>query len=264
MRGYKTGIRLAAAALLCLLALLATGCGNQAAAYDKALTIFAEGDYAQAAAAFGKLGDFLQAKTYAAYAQGLTYYGQGGYIAAEPYFEQTRDFMYGDQRYRFCHAYALEAAENFADAAVWYGELLEFEDAPQRAAYCRARVAQDNADYETAIGNYNDAKGYQDAAARLDVLNFQIFDRAVALMNDREYGQALTLFLMLGDNYDAPEYARTCKNYMLDQSYADADAMVKSGDLQGAYDIFVTLAGYRDAAARASDLAAQLGIDVTH
>ena len=33
-----------------------------------------------------------------------------------------------------------------------------------------------------------------------------------------------------------------------------------SGDLQGAYDLFSSLSGYRDAAQRAEDLAAQLGI----
>jgi tetratricopeptide (TPR) repeat protein len=261
MRVRKTGKRAAAAALLCLIALLASGCGDQTAAYDKALALFSEGDYAEAAAAFGKLGDYLQAETYAAYAQGLTYWDQGNYTAAEPYFERARDFMYGEQRYRFCHACALEEAGQFAEAAAWYAGLEDFETAPQRAAYCSARVAMEAFDYEAALIHYRDAGAYADAAARLDALNFEIYDHATALMGEQSYAQAMELFTLLGENYDAREQARICKNYFQDQTYAQAEALVKAGDLRGAYDLFSMLSGYRDAATHASELAAELGID---
>ena len=45
----------------------------------------------------------------------------------------------------------------------------------------------------------------------------------------------------LGDNYDAQEQARICKNYFLDQTYAQAEAMITDGDPLGAYNLFVTL-----------------------
>ncbi len=263
MRKIKPGMRLAALVLVCLLALLVSGCGDKEAAYDKALAIFAEGDYAQAATAFDKLGDFLQAETYAAYSQGLTYYNQGNYAAAEPYFESTRDFMYGQQRYNFCHAYVLEEAGAFAEAAQWYEALGEFEDAPARAAYCLARVAVANEEYETALVKFAEAGAYSDAADRLDTLNFEIYDRAIALLDAKDYEQAFSLFTLLGDRYDAEAYARTAKNYMLDQDYADAEQMIKDGNLQGAYDIFHAMAGFRDSAGRASELALELGIDDT-
>ncbi len=262
MSGPKPGKRAALLLWLCALALLLSGCGDKSASYNKALAVFGEGDYAEAAAAFGKLGDYLQAETYAAYAQGLTYWEQGDFIDAEPYFEQTRDFMYGDQRYLFCHAAALEAAQLYAEAAQWYAELGTFEDAPQRAAYCTARAAIENKDYETALTGYNDANGYADAADRLDALNFEIYERAAALRDEQKYGEAFTLFTLLGDRYDAPEQARICKNYFQDQTYAAAEALIASGDLQGAYDTFSMLSGYRDAATRAGELAAQLGIDI--
>jgi hypothetical protein len=263
MRRSKTGKRVAALLFVCLLALSVSGCGDKAPAYDKALAVFAEGDYAKAAADFARLGDFLQAKTYAAYAQGLTYYDQGNFTAAEPYFAQTRDFMYGDQRYSFCHAHVLEEAGEFAQAARWYEALGEFEDAPSRAAYCIARDAVENEDYETALIKYSEASGYQDAEERLDKLNFEIYEHATALMNEQNYEQALLLFMLLGDRYDATEYARTAKNKMLEQDYLAAEQMIKDGDLQGAYDTFHALAGFRDAAARAGELASLLGIDVT-
>jgi tetratricopeptide (TPR) repeat protein len=263
MRGYKTGKRTAAILLLCLLAFIVSGCGDKTAAYDKALALFAKGEYADAAAAFAKLGEFLQAETYAAYTQGLTYYEQGSYTAAEPYFEQTRDFMYGDQRYRFCHAYALEEAGAFAEAAAWYEALGEFEDSAYAAAYCAARAAAETGDYETALIRYGEAEGYQDSEVRLDAMNFEIYERATTLMDGKDYDRAFILFTLLGDRYGAAKYARTCKNYTLEEAYAAAEQMIKDGDLQGAYDQFSALAGYRDAASRADELAARLGIDVS-
>lgn len=263
MRKTKPGKRFRALLSVCLLALLVSGCGDKEAAYDKALAIFAGGDYAQAAAAFDKLGDFLQAETYAAYSQGLTYYNQGNYAAAEPYFESTLGFMYGQQRYNFCHAYVLEAAGAFEEAARWYEALGAFEDAPARAAYCLARVAVENGEYETALVKFADAGAYGDAADRLDALNFEIYDRAIALLDARDYRQAFLLFTLLGDRYDADEYARTAKNYMLEQDYLSAEQMIKDGNPQGAYDVFHAMAGFRDSAARASELALELGIDDT-
>lgn len=263
MRVREAGQRAAALLLLCVLALSVSGCGDQSGAYDKAIAVFGEGDYAAAATAFAKLGDYLDAETYAAYAQGLTFYEQGNYTAAEPYFEQTRGFMYGEQRYSICHAAALEAAGQYGEAAELYGKLGEFEDAPKRAAYCKARQAMENEDYETALAGYQDAAGYSDAADRLDALNFEIYERATALKDEQSYEQAFKLFTLLGDRYDAPELARICKNYSLDQTYAAAEAMIAAGDLRGAYDQFSMLVGYRDAATRAAELADTLGIDVS-
>jgi tetratricopeptide (TPR) repeat protein len=263
MHKPKAGKRLAAGIFVCLLVLLISGCGDKEAAYDKALAVFAEGDYAQAATAFSRLGDFLQAETYAAYSQGLTYYGQGNFAAAEPYFEQTRGFMYGEQRYSFCHANVLEEAGDFAQAAIWYEALGEYEDAPERLAYCLARIAADNGDYETALVKYAEAGSYSDAPDRLDKLNFEIYERAKAFLDAMDYRQAFLLFTLLGDRYDATEYARTAKNHMLEQDYVNAEQMIKDGDLQGAYDVFHAMAGFRDAAARADELANLLGIDTT-
>ena len=47
----------------------------------------------------------------------------------------------------------------------------------------------------------------------------------------------------------------------MDAQYDVADWVEQSGDAQGAYDLFSSLSGYRDAAQRAQDLASQLGIE---
>ena len=67
--------------------------------------------------------------------------------------------------------------------------------------------------------------------------------------------------LVLGDYLSSADQAVECKTYLRDAEYDQADALEASGDLQGAYDLFSSLSGYRDAAQRAEDLAAQLGIE---
>ncbi len=263
MRIRNAAKRAAAMLLTAALLALVSGCTDKSAAYDKALAVFGTGDYAAAAEAFAKIGDYLEAETYAAYAQGLTYWEQGSFTQAEPYFEKTRNFMYGEQRYLYCHAAAQEEAGQFADAALGFETLGAFEDAALRAAYCRGRAAAEGEDYEAALIGYKDAGAYADAAARLDALNFEIYSRATELKDAQEYEKAFQLFTLLGDQYNAPEQARICKNYLLDQTYEAAEAMIAAGDLQGAYDAFSMLAGYRDAQTRATELAAQLGIDLT-
>ena len=54
---------------------------------------------------------------------------------------------------------------------------------------------------------------------------------------------------------------RVMSGELRDAEYDQADALESSGDLQGAYDLFSSLSSYRDAAQRAEDLAAQLGIE---
>ena len=54
-----------------------------------------------------------------------------------------------------------------------------------------------------------------------------------------------------------------CKEYLRDNQYHEAEELLSAGDLQGAYVLFSSLSSYRDAAARANQLAAQLGIDTS-
>lgn len=264
-QGKQHGASAAKRALLmlcaCMLSFTLTACsGDKTSAYNKAISVFSTGDYAAAATAFDKLGDFQQAATYAAYAHGLVLYDKADFAGAEPYFEKTQDFMYGKQRYLYSHANVLQAAGTFNEAAAAYKLLGEFEEAPARAAYCTARFAEGTEDYETALFDYGEAGTYADSAARLSNLQTQVYDHAMDLKYDKQYEQALNWFGLLGDYFDSQDQAKQCKNYFRDQQYAQADTYEAQGDLKQAYDVFSGLSGYRDADTRANDLAQQLGI----
>ena len=249
----------------CVLALSLTACsGDKTSAYNRAIAVFATGDYAAAATAFDQLGDFQQSATYAAYSHGLVLYDQGDFAAAEPYFASTQGFMYGKQRYTYCHANVLQAAGTFDEAAATYKSLGEFEDAAARASYCTARAAEDKKDYETALFDYADAGAYADAATRLDNLQTQVYTHAKELKAAQNYEQALNWFGLLGDYFDSQAQAKQCKDYFRDQLYDQADTYENQGDLQKAYELFSGMSGYRDADSRASELAAKLGIAVPY
>lgn len=258
MQPSKRIVLVLAALLLCL-----SGCTqNKSGKFEAAVKLFAAGDYAQAAEAFEKLGDYATAPTYAAYSHGLVLYDQGQYGAAEPYFAQTRDFMYGEERYQYCHAFALMEAGSFADAAACFEGMGEFENAARQAQYCVARYAEDSRDYENALYAYEAAGQTQDAPDRLLNLQGQLYNRAIAMKAEGDYANAITLFTMLGDYLSAAEQAIQCKEVGLERQYSDAEALEAQGDLQGAFNLFLALSGYRDAADRAQALSVQLGIEI--
>lgn len=252
--------------LLCLCAALLfplSSCTqDKSLTYNRAVDLFANGDFAEAAKVFAKLGDYASAPTYAAYSQGLVLYEQGQFAAAAPYFEQTQDFMYGRDRYRYCSAHSLMDAERFAEAQAAFAAMGDFEDAPIQAKYCEARAAELNKDYEIALYGYEASLGLYDAEDRLYNLQGQIYNRAITLKEEGNYASALTLFTMLGNYLSAPEQAVECKEIGLDLQYDQADALEAQGDLQAAFDIFYALSSYRDAADRAHLLADRLGIEI--
>lgn len=255
--------RLCMLALLTAMALVLSGCGiNYSKTYSDAVESFADGEYADAAEAFEKLGDYSNAATYAAYSRGLVLFDQGQYIAAEPYFAKVRDFMYGETRYQYCYGCVLESQGSYSEAAAIFLALGQYENAPTLYRYNNARYAEDNNDFATALYDYQQAGDYSDAAIRLDNLRIQIYDQATLLMTEGYYEQALNLFSMLGNYYDSAEMARECKQHFRQARYDEAEALCESGDLAGAYQIFLSLTGFSDATTRAEELGLQLGYDL--
>ncbi len=277
--------------LLCaLLPVLSSCAGNPSGSYQKAVNLFATGDYEAAAIAFERLGEYQQAATYAAYSRGLVLFEKADYAGAEPYFEKSRDFMYGQDRYTYCHAKGLEAAGNYSEAAELYLSLGEFENAAAAGNYCAARVAEGNKElkdalegfeasleafeaaqgqtgnaleeFEAALDGFEAAQGYADATLRLDGLQGQVYDYAMGLKKAGNFEKALNLFGKLGEYFDSPVQARECKQFFRDQLYVRAEALEKEGRLQEAYEAFLGLSGYSDAQTRAETLAARLGIEM--
>ena len=250
-------------ALLCALLVCLCGCTqNNSGKFESAVKLFANGDYAEAAEAFEKLGDYSSAPTYAAYSRGLVFYEQGRYAEAEPYFAQAREFMYGEERYQYCHAYALLEAGAYDEAAASFAEMGEFEDAPLHAEYCRGRAAELARDYETALFCFAASAEVQDAEDRLYNLQGELYNFAIECKKEGNYKDAIAFFTMVGDYLMAAEQAIECKEVLLEQQYADAEALEASGDWESAFAIFNALSSYRDAAERAQTLANWLGIEI--
>ncbi|MCL1855180.1 MAG: hypothetical protein FWF86_05550 [Clostridia bacterium] len=254
-----------------------TACsGSRDVAYQKAVDLFASGDFEAAAAAFDRLGDYQQAPTYAAYSTGLVLFEKEDYIGAEPYFEKSQAFMYGKARYDICRAYGLQQAGHFAAAAALFGSLGAFENAPQAYHYCLGRAAEGAADYESCLYAYPLAAGYADADDRLADLQYQIYTRAMQIkveavtsMEDpgdlrpgitEDFQNALTFFTILGDYQSSRIHAGDCVERLRQLRYDEAEAQERDGQFQEAYESFLALSGFSDAAGRAEELASRLGI----
>ena len=139
----------------------------------------------------------------------------------------------------------------------------DYESAKTLYHYNIARCEEASGDYENALFDYEQAGTYSDAAQRLDLLRTQVYDSAVLCKTEGDYEQALTLFSMLANYYDSPEQALICKQHFREQRYADAELLYANGDAQGAYQIFLSLTGYSDAATRAEEIGLELGIEPT-
>ena len=144
-----------------------------------------------------------------------------------------------------------------------FGKLGDFEDAARHQYYNEGVDAENRKDYEKALYDYSAAGNVTDASDRLLNLQGQIYNRAIELREEHSYEEAIYLFTILGDYLSSARQAVECEQIFRDDQYSQADAMEMAGDLQGAYDLFSTLTGFRDAAQRASDLASRLGIPDT-
>jgi len=264
--------------LLCCAMALTACSGSRDVAYQKAVDLFAGGDFEAAAAAFERLGDYQQALTYAAYSMGLVLLEKADYTGAEPYFEKSQSFMYGKTRYHYCRAYGLQEGGQFLEAMELFKTLGEFENALQGYYYCLGRAAEDAADYESSLYAYPLAAGYADTDARLDNLQYEIYTRAMQSKVDaitsmenpddlrpdiaEDFQEALSLFTILGAYQSSRLHARDCIERLRQLKYDEAESMERDGKLQEAYEAFWALSGFNDAAARAEELASRLGIPI--
>lgn len=88
----------------------------------------------------------------------------------------------------------------------------------------------------------------------------QIYNRAIALKQEGDYQTATDLFMLLGDYLSSADQAVESRPTCGTPSMTRPTRWRAAAICQGAYDLFSSLSGYRDAAQRAENLAAQLGI----
>jgi hypothetical protein len=114
-----------------------------------------------------------------------------------------------------------------------------------------AFVAQD---YVAAADLFEKLGAYKDAADYLDLSrNYILYNEGVALLDTAQHDQARDIFLMLHDLYDfsdSQELAQRCTDFL---TYREAEDLYNRDAYYEAYNLYISLDTFEDAAQRAKD-----------
>ncbi|MBR6515190.1 MAG: toll/interleukin-1 receptor domain-containing protein [Clostridia bacterium] len=80
------------------------------------------------------------------------------------------------------------------------------------------------------------------------------YNKAVGLMKDGEYTQAISAFEAMNGYKDSTEKIGECKTAIIDEKYNAAIELIDSGNIIEAYDALIALDGYKDSAQKASSI----------
>ncbi|MBR6405032.1 MAG: SRPBCC family protein [Lachnospiraceae bacterium] len=208
--------------------------------YQEAKKLMNREEYAEAAKAFEALNGFKdsdalaqECRTAAAYEEGTKLFAEGDYEAAIAKFTEAGDYE--------------DAADKTAEAEA---ALTELKNA---AAYEEAIALFESGDYEAAARAFTALYGYKDAWQYLerceDAILTQQIQEAIAA-EDYEEAQRL-LDTSRGKNLEGYEdYLQEC---WLGRGYQRAVEAFNDELYYTAYEQFLSLGGYRDAADRAED-----------
>lgn len=226
--------------LLLALMLLALGCSTAFARsaeddYEKALALLAEEKYQDAVKAFDELDSYLDAPRYSMYSSAMQYAQNGLYAIAVQNFTSLGDFM----------------------------------DSPLLAVYYTALACEETEEYETAQQLLDEISLYKDSADRLltypEKINARDYKKAVAAQEANDLDAALSLFKKLGNYQDSASRLKEVEQLILERDeaaalaaneakYQQADEQEAAGNFAEAYDLFIALGDFKDAAARAQSV----------
>ncbi|MBE5786617.1 MAG: hypothetical protein E7324_03660 [Clostridiales bacterium] len=192
--------------LLLFLGFILTACGGPDSTYKNAQELLAQGKYAKAAEKFESLGSYEDAVN-------LTIY---------------------------CKACALCESGDYETGIAALEKMGDYKDCTMRIAYFTARswddASKDNADYEMmakARALYNENLLYLDSMDRIASLDKRMekvdeekYNAAVALMNAGKYSDAYDAFVALNGYKDSTEKA----NSLFSQVFVEKSKSVKVGD----------------------------------
>lgn len=169
--------RLIAAVLI--VALMAALCACQGRAYDKAVSLYEDGQYEEALAAFEDLGEY----------------------------EDASDRVLAC---KYAIALGEKDAGNYDAAIAQFEELGAYSDAAEQILACKYAAAlreKDAGNYDAAIAQFEALGEYSDAAGQIPACRYA---SAVALHGEGKDKEAIEIFLALGDYEDSAAQIAAC------------------------------------------------------
>lgn len=217
---------------LCTAPALARNAEND---YNKALSLLADEKYQDAQKQFASLGSYLDAPRYSMYCSAILSADSGLYAIAVENLESLGNFM----------------------------------DSPQLAVYYAALAFEQAEDYETAGQLLETISLYKDSASRIltypEKINARDYQKALAAKEAGDLDAALSLFKKLGKYQDSEKLLTEVEELIRlrdeaaalaanEAAYKEAEECEAAGDFAKAYDLFVSLGDFKDAAARAKSV----------
>jgi tetratricopeptide (TPR) repeat protein len=186
--------------LLITLIVMFAGCDSNAKPYEEAMTMFNEGNFAEAIIAFEALGDYMDATERA---------------------EESAEELRKENDYNA--AVVLFNEGSFTAAATAFEELGNYRDAPERATEARNENEYERAETMFGAGNFSGAAAafealgdFRNARVRYveasEARNEFEYERAEAMLDASNFWEATIIFEALGDFRDAPERAEEIRD----------------------------------------------------
>ena len=218
--------------------------------YLKAGALAAAGNYDDAVAIYNSLGDYSDSKSLIVKARADQLYDAGSYAEAYDHYaelEEAYQIHADDYAAMYAAAADLQASGKYDEAADAFTALGNYNDSKTQilqTGYRKAGSLAAAGSYDDAIALYDSLGDYSDSGA------LSAKAGADKLYDEENYAEAYAVYAVLDDAYQthADDYAAM---------YAAAEAARAFGDFDGAYDQFMALGSYSDAAAKA----AQCGVD---
>ncbi|MGN1019678.1 MAG: hypothetical protein ACI4O7_04830 [Aristaeellaceae bacterium] len=253
------------------LALTATGCAaSNEDYYQQAQRYLGAGDFEGAALLFDQLGGYRDSSEYALYAAGLYALQQGERELARSSLRQVDPFLNSGRYLTYLDAADLADADDLEGAMTLYASLGAFADSAAQAQALEAAIpARDirRAKALMASGGWMQAltllqpyEGREEADALIvqcgEGLRQEAYDKAAAMYQSGDYGQAMAAFEALGETLDARARAIACRSALylqLEEEYASV-TLATCENLMARY---AALDGYLDSDARIGELQAR-------
>ena len=260
MRKFKAS-GLIAILVICVLCLSACQESTEAK-YERAQKLLIEAKYFEASSLFDEISTYADSSRMSMYTKAIALGENGDIDAAISNFKALGDFKDSPMMitYYTGRQYENQAkADNWSPwitAAEYYDMVGFFLDSKTRAENCRKRV------YDAAVRMAGNGE-YGQSIQMLETLgtfsdseNLKQYYAAAKLEQEEKYAEASAAFTALGDYKDAAAQARLA----LKRGYEKGETLEKAGKQEEACAVFASLGDYEDASERACKPYYDLGI----